>query len=153
MIIAINKWDLVKEKQKKFRTISDRINRSFPDFKKLPLLKLSGLNGLGLDNLIKEIQKNYKKWIKRIPTAKLNYWIEGIKLNKPAPIVKGRKTKLLYISQIKIRPPKFVLFINHRNDLPKSYAIFLINRIREDFDFIGVPIRLDIKSNKNPYVK
>ena len=153
LIIAINKWDIVNQKQNKFKIISERINRSFPDLKKLPLLKLSGLNGLGLDKLIKEIQNIYQKWNKRIPTAKLNYWIENIKINKPAPIVKGRKTKLLYISQIKIRPPKFVLFINHKNELPKSYSKFLINKIRDNFDFIGVPIRLDIKSNKNPYVK
>jgi GTP-binding protein len=71
----------------------------------------------------------------------------------PPPAVNGRRIKPKYMAQTKARPPTFVLFASRADQLPESYRRYLINSIRESFDLPGVPIRVTVKSNKNPYAE
>ena len=70
----------------------------------------------------------------------------------PLPSISGKKIKIRYITQSKSRPPTFILFSSRAEKIPKSYINFLINEIRRDFNFPGVPIRLNIRKTNNPYV-
>ncbi len=70
----------------------------------------------------------------------------------PPPISGGRRLKLRFITQVKARPPSFVLFTTRPGALPESYSRYLINGLRERFDLWGVPIRLTLRQGQNPYV-
>ena len=93
----------------------------------------------------------YDFGIKRVPTSKLNRWLSGLVAHHPPPLVAGRRIKIKYLTQIKTRPPTFVLFCSKSTELPDSYAKYVINGMREAFGLEGVPIRLLVRSGKNPY--
>jgi len=90
-------------------------------------------------------------WNKRIATARLNRWLSATLEQHPPPAVAGRRIKIRYMTQLRARPPYFVIFGNQLNALPTSYERFLMNGLREAFDLPGVPIRLSRKTSDNPY--
>jgi GTP-binding protein len=90
-------------------------------------------------------------WNKRIPTARLNRWLEEAIAQTPPPGVAGRRIKIRYITQLRARPPYFILFGNQLDALPVSYERFLMNGLRQAFDLPGVPIRISKKTSDNPY--
>lgn len=82
----------------------------------------------------------------------MNKWLQLITIHKPPPKIGNRETKLKYITQVGIRPPSFLLFSN-TYDVSDNYKKFLVSKLREEFDFNGVPVRLNIKVSENPYKK
>jgi Predicted GTPases len=90
-------------------------------------------------------------WNKRISTARLNRWLEATLEKHPPPAVAGRRIKIRYMTQLRARPPYFVIFGNQLDALPTSYERFLLNGLRESFDLPGVPLRLSRKTSDNPY--
>ena len=152
LIICINMWDLVKDHNFVFTRLLSRLERSLPQIKGVPVLKISGLLGNGIDELMNQLQYVYKLWNKRISTGKLNTWFENIKDIHPPPIVKGKRIKLLYIVQVKARPPNFVIFANQPSYLPDSYLRYLTSKLREEFNLYGIPIRINTRKKSNPYV-
>lgn len=82
----------------------------------------------------------------------MNKWLQLITTHKPPPKIGNRETKLKYITQVGIRPPSFLLFSN-TYDVSDNYKKFLVSKLREEFDFNGVPVRLNIKVSENPYKK
>ena len=117
----------------------------------MPLVTISALKGDGLDALMKEVMRIYGVWNIRIPTGKLNRWLEEVEDEHPPPITAGRRLKLRYITQIKSRPPTFQLWVNKPVNLPTSYVNFLTNGLRKTFALQGVPIRWQLKKGENPY--
>jgi len=97
----------------------------------------------------------YKLWNKKISTSKLNDWLKFTLEKHPLPIQKklGRRVRIKYITQTKIRPPTFKLFTNDPNSISDAYKKYLINSIRDDFQMDGVPIRLHFIKSDNPYAK
>ncbi len=95
----------------------------------------------------------YRTWNARISTARLNRWLEGMISSHPPPAPQGKRIKLRYMTQVKTRPPHFVVMCSHPDKLPDSYSRYLINGLRTDFDMPGTPIRLTMRgqSDKNPY--
>ena len=93
----------------------------------------------------------FEAWNKRLPTAKLNQWLQEVVMQHPPPAVAGRRIRLKYITQIKTRPPTFTLFASQAGELPDSYIKYLTNQMRETFDMPGVPLRIYLRSSKNPY--
>lgn len=153
LVIAVNKWDLVKEAKKTLGKLSDRLQTSFPQARGIPIITLSAKNGRGTKRLLPAVLKIYDLWNKRIPTGALNRWLESIKTYHPPPLTGGHRIKLRYMTQAKTRPPTFVVFASRAEKLPETYLRYLINALREDFRLPGVPLRLHTKKGNNPYAK
>jgi GTP-binding protein len=90
-------------------------------------------------------------WNKRISTAKLNRWLDSVTTLHPPPAVSGRRLKLKYMTQVKARPPAFMISCTRADSLPESYTRYLINSLRTDFDMPSVPIRIHYREKENPY--
>ena len=151
LVLALNKWDLIPNKQELLNHLHERLTTALPQVKGVPLVPLSALTGKNKEKLLDAILAIYKTWNQRISTSKLNRWLEGLVSHHPPPLVAGRRIKIKYLTQIKTRPPTFVLFCSKSTELPDSYERYVINGIREAFSLQGVPIRLFLRSGKNPY--
>jgi GTP-binding protein len=149
----VNKWDAVRDRTGVMKQINDILLISLPQVKGVPVVPLSALTGRGLDQLMPTVLRVYELWNKRIPTAQLNRWLEFMLDKHQPPMAKGRRLKVRYMTQVKARPPTFSLFMSSRGELPESYIRYLVNGLRDDFDMPAVPIRVSIRTGKNPYVK
>ena len=154
MVIALNKWDLIEDKQATLAKLRDDCERLLPQLRGVPLVTISGLQGRNIDRLMGAIFKIEQAWNTHISTAKLNRWLGATVERHPPPAVSGRRLKLRYMTQAKMRPPSFIIFSSRTADnVPMSYQRYLINSMRETFDMPGIPIRLWLRSGKNPYAK
>lgn len=153
LLIAINKWDLVTDKEKYLGDVRHKLKNVLPQVKGVPCIPISAKTGKHLDRLLEEVIQLYDLWNKRISTADLNRWLEDIVAYHPPPIVGRARLKFKYITQIKTRPPTFVLFSSKSKDVPETYLKYLQNNMRETFDLPGIPLRIQIKTSQNPYVK
>ncbi len=151
LIIAANKWDAIEDKNEALKKLKERVEKSLPQVTGLPVVTLSARSGRNLDKLMSAVFKIYDEWNKRVPTAQLNRHLEAALAAHPPPLVRGRRIKLRYMTQIKTRPPTFALFAAKADDLPDAYARYLVNGIRERFDLKGTPIRLQLKRTDNPF--
>jgi len=151
LVVAINKWDRVENKTEAMAEARERLEESLGQLKDVPIVTLSALREKGLDQLMKTILATYDVWNRRAKTPHLNRWLKRMEEQNPAPLVSGRPNRMRYITQIKARPPTFVLWVGRPDDLPETYKRFIINGLRRDFDIPGVPIRLMIRTSKNPY--
>jgi len=153
VVLAVNKWDIEPEKQAKLRDLRESFERLLPQLRGAPLVTVSAKTGKGLDRLHEAILKAYEVWNRRIPTAALNRWLIGMLEQHPPPAPQGKRIKLRYMTQVKARPPGFVVMCSHPDKMPASYTRYLVNGLRTDFDMPGTPIRLFLRSqsDKNPY--
>lgn len=155
LVLALNKWDLVPAKARGDlrRAIADRLATGFAQLKGVPLVPLSALSGAGVDKLMPAVWAAYAAWNSRVPTGALNRWFAAAIERHPPPLVDGRRLKLRYITQVKARPPSFVVFGTRTGKLPDDYVRYLLNGLREALGLAGVPIRLTLRSSRNPYVE
>lgn len=151
LVVAINKWDTVADRQAALRFIQAKIEASLAQVAGVPLVTMSALKGDGMNGLMRAVTKAYEMWNKRVSTGQLNRWFEGMIGSHPPPIVSGRRVKPRYVTQLKSRPPTFVMWGNKLADLPESYVRFLTNGLRKTFGLDGVPIRWILKKGENPY--
>jgi GTP-binding protein len=151
LVIALNKWDLVTDRTKTRKALDDRLEISFPQVRGIHIIPISALTGDGLDKLMPACFAAYDVWNKRVPTARLNEWLSHATEKHPPPLVRGRRTRLRYMTQAKTRPPTFVVFSSMGDELPDDYKRYILNGIREDFDLPGIPLRLMVRQRKNPY--
>lgn len=155
LVLALNKWDLVpvRERDAARRAIADRLATGFAQLRGVPVVPLSALSGVGVDKLMPAVWKAYEAWNSRVPTGALNRWFAAAIERHPPPLVDGRRLKLRYITQVKARPPSFVVFGTRTGKLPDDYVRYLLNGLREALGLEGVPIRLTLRSARNPYVE
>jgi GTPase len=151
LVIAANKWDLIDDRARTRAAIDDRLEQSLSQVKGIPMVMISGLTGEGIQRLMPACFKAFETWNKRVSTAKLNGWLSVMTERHPPPMIKGRRIRLRYMTQAKIRPPTFVTFSSQGTELPEDYRRYLLNGLREDFGFMGVPLRLLVRRGKNPY--
>lgn len=151
LVLVINKWDTIKDKQEALEKLSDRMQTSMPQVRGIPFVTVSALKGKNLHKILDSVLDIYQVWNRRIPTARLNEWLARMTEMHPPPLTHGRRIKLRYMTQAKTRPPTFASFISVPEDLPTSYMRYLINGLREDFDLWGVPLRIMMRKGKNPY--
>ncbi|TCM19508.1 GTP-binding protein [Novosphingobium sp. PhB165] len=151
LIIAINKWDVAEGASALFNGIRGALDEGLAQVRGVPLLAVSARTGKGLDELIAAGFSIREAWSKRVPTAALNRWFDDALSANPPPAPGGKRIKLRYITQAKTRPPGFVLFGTRLDLLPESYRRYLINGIRRELGFDAVPIRLNLRSAKNPF--
>ena len=153
VVIAVNKWDAVEDRQARLAALKEAFERLLPQLRGAPLVTLSAKTGQGLDRLRGAVLRAHEVWNRRIATARLNRWLAAMVEAHPPPAPGGRRIRLRYATQVKTRPPGFVVMASHPEKLPESYARYLVNGLRESFDMPGTPIRLTFRSQaeKNPY--
>jgi len=151
LVLGINKWDLQDAAPGAIAKLHQQADRLLTQVKGVPVVAVSGLTGAGLDHLMKAVVNIHELWNKRVATNALNRWLDEVQAAHPPPAVSGRRLKLNYITQPKIRPPGFVLFCTRADAVPDSYRRYLVNALRESFDLPGVPIRLTLREKANPY--
>jgi GTP-binding protein len=150
-VLAFNKWDLIEDRQAVLADLREKTERLLPQVRGIRAVTVSGQTGDGLDRLMQAVVETDKVWNKRISTAKLNRWLEFQTQGHPPPAVSGRRVKLKYMTQIKSRPPGFIISTSRPDALPESYTRYLINGLRQDFGLIGVPIRISYRGTVNPF--
>ncbi|MFI5002456.1 MAG: ribosome biogenesis GTPase Der [Reyranellales bacterium] len=155
LVIAVNKTDLLaddrREATRQWRKLSDRLEASFAQVKDVPVVGFSALNGRGVERLMPKVFETYDIWNKRVTTPKLNRWLREMETLHPPPLAKGRRIRLRFMTQIKIRPPTFILSCSQPDELGDDYLRFLMNRLRDDFGLPGVPLRITMRKPKNPF--
>ncbi|MEM7679380.1 MAG: ribosome biogenesis GTPase Der [Pseudomonadota bacterium] len=151
MVIAVNKWDIVQDREEARETLQRKLVYSLAQVKDIPFATISALNGKAIDKLLYKTLQTYEVWNKRVSTGNLNRWLRGMESRNPAPLVSGRQNRMKYIAQIKTRPPTFALWASRPEKLPDSYRRYIVNGLRETYDIPGVPIRLLARKSKNPY--
>ena len=151
VVLALSKWDLVENKDKKLKDVKSDIDDVLPEIRGMPIVTVSAERERGLDKLMAAVVSAVEKWDTRISTSKLNRWLEGMLSRNPLPAPGGRRIKIRYMTQPTSRPPTFAVFGNQLKGLPQSYLRFLMNGLREDFDLKGVPIRFSLRGGRNPF--
>lgn len=152
LLLAANKWDLIDDRQAAHTHLRERLETSLTQVRGLPIVTLSALTGEGVNKLMPAVFSLYDRWQARVSTAKLNRWLEELLAHHPPPLGKNRRRiRLRYITQVKTRPPTFVLFSNLPDDLPESYVRYLQNGLREAFGLEGTPLRMLLRKQENPY--
>ncbi len=153
LIIAVNKWDLVEDRQATMKDLREKATRLLPQWRGVPIIGLSALTGRRTDRLMPAVVSVYDEWNRRLPTGALNRWLERAVEQHEPPAVRGRRIRLRYVTQPKARPPTFIAFCQRADDLPTSYVRYLVNDLRREFNLPATPIRFQLRKGKNPYVR
>lgn len=151
LVIALNKWDLVENKQAVLRELREMAADRLAQVPGVPLVPISALAERGLDKLLDAVLQSYEAWNRRVPTSELNRWLRAAIERHAPPASKGRRIKIRYIVQVSTRPPTFVAFTSQPKGLPKDYIRYLTKGIRETFNMPGTPIRFILRKGDNPY--
>lgn len=150
-VLALNKWDAVEDRAATRKAILDRLSISLAQMRGVPVVTFSALTGVAVHKLLPAVRDAWTVWNARVPTGELNRWFEDMLERHQPPLVDGKRLKLRYITQVKARPPTFVVFGTRAEQMPDDYKRYLVNGLREAFDLPGVPIRLQTRGTKNPY--
>jgi GTP-binding protein len=151
LVVAANKWDLVEDRQRTRRALDERLVRSLAQGRGVPVVAVSALTGAGIDRLLPAVIAIFDLWNARVATAKLNDWLAHVEARHPPPAVDGRPVRLRYATQVKTRPPTFVVFLSRSAELAGAYVRYLENELRSAFALPGVPIRILPRKGKNPF--
>jgi GTP-binding protein len=153
VVIALSKWDMVEDKQKRLKDVKEDMADILPEIRGVTIVPISAHQEKGLDRLMEAVFAAAEKWNTRISTGRLNRWLEGALERNPPPAPSGRRIKIRYMTQVRSRPPTFSLFGNQLDNLPESYVRYLMNGLREDFDLWGTPLRFNRRGGRNPFDK
>ena len=151
VVVALNKWDAVEGRQATLRELRQRFEELLPQLKGAPVIPVSARTGQGMEKLGDAVLGIHGIWNRRVSTGELNRWLAARLEEHPPPAPSGRRIRLRFMTQVKARPPSFVVFCSRPEALPQSYARFLVNGLRGDFGLDGVPIRLALRKGENPY--
>ena len=151
LVIAVNKWDVAENASSLFNGIKAALAEGLAQLRDVPLLTVSAKTGKGIDTVLDVAFEIREAWSRRVPTGELNRWFEGAVETNPPPAPRGQRIKLRYITQVKSRPPSFVVFGNRTDELPESYRRYLLNALRRDLKLGAVPLRLEFRGRGNPF--
>ena len=151
LVIALNKWDVAENASSLFNGVKAALAEGLAQLKDVPVLTVSAKTGKGIDTILKVAFELREAWGRRVPTGELNRWFEHAVDANPPPAPGGQRIKLRYVTQIKSRPPTFLVFGNRTDELPESYRRYLLNAMRRDLKMGPVPLRLNFRSGRNPF--
>ena len=151
LVIALNKWDVAENASSLYQGVRAALEEGLSQLKDVTLLTLSGATGKGIDQLLAAAFDLRDAWSRRVTTGELNRWFERAVETNPPPAPGGKRIKLRYITQVKTRPPSFVIFGSRVDQLPESYRRYLMNSMRRDLKIGAVPMRLTLRAQKNPF--
>lgn len=149
VVLAVNKWDIADKSDKAVKNFKSSIKEKLQFLSNPPIVFISAINGKNCFKIFKEVDKLYAAYTKRIATSKVNAALEEALERHQPPVIGTKRLKFYYMTQVSAKPPYFVAFVNNPKGVHFSYQRFIINVIRENFDFYGVPIRLSIRQRKN----
>lgn len=148
IIIVVNKWDLPKKNSTSAKEFEREIREEFQYLDYAPILFVSAKTGRRLDQIPSMVKEVYDNQNQRIQSSVLNdLLLEASKL-VPTPMVKGKRLRVYYMTQVSTNPPTFVVFVNDPELMHFSYERFLINQLRQNFDFTGTPIKIIPRKRK-----
>lgn len=149
---ALNKIDAAKDKKAAMQAARDRLDASFRQVKEVPAMAVSAARGSGIDRLMAAAFELYDIRNQHVGTGRLNKWLERALAKNPPPLSRlKRPMSVKYITQSAVRPPTFTVFAGGASELPESYGRYLVNSLSDEFGFSKVPVRLKVKTSKNPY--
>ena len=149
MIIAVNKWDLIEKNDKTIYEFEKKIKTVLSFMPYAEMIFISAETGQRLGKLFDRIDAVYENHSLRIQTGVLNEILaEAVALNEP-PSDKGKRLKLFYMTEVSVRPPTFVIFVNSKELMHFSYTRYIENKIREAFGFKGTPLRFIIREKQD----
>lgn len=142
IVILVNKWDLIEKNNQTAKVFEDQIRQKLQPFTDVPIIFISVLNKQRIFQAIEVALDVYKNRSKKIPTSKLNDIMLPIIENYPPPSIKGKYIKIKYATQINASSPMFAFFCNLPQYIKEPYKRFIENKLRENFDFSGVPVQI-----------
>ncbi|WP_291432279.1 ribosome biogenesis GTPase Der [Deinococcus sp.] len=148
VIVIVNKWDLVPDAD--LKATEKDLNQKLHHISYAPRVYTSAINEYGIHEMLAEAMKLHEKWQSRIPTSELNRWLGVWQMRQSVPNFHGKKLKMYFMTQVETAPPTFAIFCNRADFVTRAYEGFLQNRIREDLQLAGIPVRLKW-NEKGPY--
>lgn len=146
IVIAANKWDLVKEKGPDFyKKFDDELQRQLKFLEYAPILHISAATGERATKVLEAVDTVAAARSRRVPTGELNRFVQRITAEHPPKSPGRRAVRVLYAAQTGVKPPTFVFFTNVATEFHFSYQRYLVNRLRQEFDLVGTPIRLHVR--------
>ena len=142
VVVLINKWDLVEKDHKTMLAYEEKVREQLAPFNDVPIIFTSTVTKQRLHKAIEMAMEVYENRVRKIPTSKLNDLMLGIIEATPPPSTKGKYVKIKYVQQLPTHSPAFAFFCNLPQYIPDSYKRFLENRLREAFNFTGIPLRI-----------
>jgi len=141
-IIALNKWDAVAKTAQTYESFMRMIQEAMPFLSHVPIISLSAMTGQRVVKLFPLVDAVFAEARRRVPTARLNEFLQAVTRQHPAPMYRGRFVKFSFLVQATIQPPTFCCFVNRPEGVTNFYRRYLENKLRQHFGFAGVPIRL-----------
>jgi GTPase len=145
MVLVFTKWDLVEQKEKRFKALADEIDLRMPHIKHVPYVTVSNLSRQRLFMVFEYIDRVAESAKLRISTGELNRFVEEVRAKHKPPTQKGKAARIYYVTQASIKPTTFVLFVNQKRLFHFSYMRFIENELRARYGFAGVPITLELR--------
>ncbi|RLB30326.1 MAG: ribosome biogenesis GTPase Der [Deltaproteobacteria bacterium] len=142
MVIAFNKWDLVKNKPSLIKSLEDSIDRKLGFVSFVPTINISALTGERVKKLFTSIDKVWVQYNSHVSTPAINKALENIVKKHPPPFIGGKRPKFYYATQVSIHPPAFIFFVNRPDSIHLSYKRYLINQFKEQFGLNIIPIKI-----------
>jgi len=142
MIILVNKWDLVEKETNTTKMIEKEIREKTSPFTDYDILFISAINKQRIHKVLETIEKVNTNRKRKVPTPKLNEVMLEIIGKNPPPSLKGKHVRIKYVTQLPAAVPSFAFFCNLPQYLKEPYRRFIENRLRENFEFTGMPVRI-----------
>lgn len=141
IVIALNKWDLVPEKDTNVhRDFEQYVYEQVPSMTYVPVISVSALRRQRVEKVIQMARLVIEERKKKIPTPELNNFLEAALKARPLPMKRGKQLRIHYVTQVKSNPPVFKFFMNQPEDMPPNYRRFIERAFRERYKFTGVPL-------------
>ncbi len=142
VVVLVNKWDLIEKETNTSKEFEAKIKQKLAPFTDVPILFISAINKQRVIKALEEATKVYNNRVRKISTSKLNEVMLDIINQSPPPSIKGKWIKIKFVTQLPTYSPAFAFFCNLPQYVKDSYKRFLENKLRENFDFKGVPIQI-----------
>ena len=148
VIIVVNKWDVPEKNSTTMKEFTDTIRKEFQYLDYAPIIFVSAKTGQRVPDILKLVKQVHVNQNRRIQSSVLNDLLLEATQITPTPLVNGKRLRIYYMTQVATNPPSFVVFVNEQELLHFSYQRFLINQLRQNFDFVGTPIKIMARKRK-----
>jgi GTP-binding protein len=142
VVVLVNKWDLVDKDHTTMKAYEDKVREQLAPFNDVPIIFTSTVTKQRIHKTLEAVMEVHNNRTKKIPTSQINEVMLEVIERTPPPSLKGKYVRIKYVQQLPSHSPAFAFFCNLPQYIPDSYKRFLENRLREEFDFCGVPIKI-----------
>jgi len=147
-LLLVNKWDLVKNEKKQQKKILDEVAVATRFMEYAPVLNISALTGAGINRIFSALDEVYKQYTTEFPTNMLNKILKKAVETHNPPLHKGKRLKFYYTTQVGIKPPTFIIFVNYPKGVHFSYYRFLVNQFSSGLGLDKIPVKIVLKERQ-----